>query len=57
MFNNQSLSIHMQAAHPKPAVAQAAIAPKSRLEKLLRPTFTLNMSESKWNFTVIQWNN
>ena len=53
----QSLSIHTQAAHPTPAAVQAAAAPKSRLEKLPRPTFTLNMSESKWNFTVIQWNN
>ena len=29
----------------------------SKLENLPRPTFTLNMTESKWNFTIIQWDN
>ena len=27
----------------------------SKLEKLPRPTFNLNMTESQWNFTKIQW--
>ena len=61
------LFIHTQAAHgapapaappaaaPAPAPAQAAAGPK--LEKLQRPTFTLHMTESKWNFTVIRWEN
>ena len=61
------LFIHTQAAHgapapaappaaaAAPAPAQAAAGPK--LEKLQRPTFTLHMTESKWNFTVIRWDN
>ena len=43
---------HTQAAHTQ---VNATAAPK--LEKLPRPTFTLNMTESKWSFTEIQWNN
>ena len=27
-----------------------------KLEKLPRPVFSLNMSESQWNFTILQWN-
>ena len=27
----------------------------AKLEKLPRPTFTLNMSESQWDFTEINW--
>ena len=49
------ISLHTQQAHPAPAPQAPAAAPK--LEKLPRPTFTLNMTESKWNFTVLSWNN
>ena len=53
--------VHTQALHTAaaPAAAQPApaAAPVSKLEKLPRPTFTLNMSESKWKFTEMQWNN
>ena len=27
-----------------------------KLEKLPRPVFSLNMSESQWNFKILQWN-
>lgn len=47
LLNNHTQAVHVQ--------VHAASAPK--LEKLPRPTFTLNMSESKWSFTEIQWNN
>ena len=51
------ISLHTQQAHPSPA-PQALHAPATtpKLEKLPRPTFTLNMTESKWNFTVLSWN-
>ena len=32
-----------------------AITQNSKLEKLPRPTFNLNMTESQWSFTKIQW--
>ena len=51
------ITLHTQQAHPAP-VPQAAHAPVAtpKLERLPRPTFTLNMTESKWNFTVLSWN-
>ena len=60
------LYIHSNSAHHAPAPAapaqppagggHAAAAATPKLEKLSRPTFTLNMSESKWNFTETRWN-
>ena len=47
LLNNHTQAVHVQ--------VHAASAPK--LEKLPRPTFTLNMSESNWSFTKIKWNN
>ena len=47
----QLMSLHTTAVH----TAAPATAPK--LEKLPRPTFSLNITESKWNFLVIQWTN
>ena len=48
---------HTQGAHPAPAPApQTPPQPTTRLEKLPRPTFTLNMTESQWKFTELQWN-
>ena len=37
--------------------AQPVTTTGSKLEKLPRPTFTLNMTESQWSFTKIQWDN
>ena len=47
----QLMSLHTTAVH----TSAPGTAPK--LEKLPRPTFSLNMTESKWNFLVIQWKN
>ena len=49
------LSLHTQSAHPNTSAATPVNS--SKLEKLPRPTFTLNMTESQWNFTKIQWDN
>ena len=49
------LSLHTSAVHAvqpqQPHVCQTA----SRLEKLPRPVFTLNMTEAAWDFKVIEW--
>ena len=37
--------------------AQPVTTTGSKLKKLPRPTFTLNMTESQWSFTKIQWDN
>ena len=51
------ITLHTQQAHPAPAPkAPHAPAAIPKLEKLPRPTFTLNMTESKWNFMVLSWN-
>ena len=55
MFNQ--LNLHTQAVHGV-AGHQAVAAPTpttSKLEKLPRPTFTLNSSEATWNFTKTLW--
>ena len=51
------ITLHTQQAHPAPAPQVAAPAPAAapKLERLPRLTFTLNMTESKWNFTVLSW--
>ena len=53
------ITLHTQQAHPAPVPQVAAPAPAPaaapKLERLPRPTFSLNMTESKWNFTVLSW--
>ena len=51
------ITLHTQQAHPAPVPRAAPQAPVAtpKLERLPRPTFTLNMTESKWNFTVLSW--
>ena len=48
------LNQHTQSVH---GGGQAPAPQTSKLEKLPRPTFTLNMTESQWSFTKIQWDN
>ena len=48
------LNQHTQTVH---GGGQAPAPQTSKLEKLPRPTFTLNMTESQWSFTKIQWDN
>ena len=48
------LNQHTQTVH---GGGQASAPQTSKLEKLPRPTFTLNMTESQWSFTKIQWDN
>ena len=50
------LTTHTQAVH---GVGGPPAAPsnQSKLEKLPRPTFTLEMTEAQWKFTEIQWKN
>ena len=50
------LTTHAQSVHGVGGTQQATPT-GSKLEKLPRPVFTLNMSESQWSFTVIQWEN
>ena len=46
------LNQHTQTVH---GGGQAPAPQTSKLEKLPRPTFTLNMTEAQWSFTKIQW--
>ena len=48
------LAQHTQSVHGAPAPQSSQ---SSRLEKLPRPTFSLQMTESQWQFKKIQWNN
>ena len=50
------LNTHTPAVHGVPAPGQPT-ATTTRLEKLPRPVFNLNLTESQWSFTVIQWDN
>ena len=50
----KTLEIHSQTCHnvrPNQAPNE-----RTKLEKLPRPTFTLNMSEGEWLFVIMQWN-
>ena len=49
------LTLHTQAVHliHQPAAPAAVV---SRLEKLPRPVFSLNMTEADWQFKEIDWN-
>ena len=49
------LTTYAQSDHG--GAAQPVTTTGSKLEKLPRPTFTLNMTESQWSFTKIQWDN
>ena len=50
------LELHTAAAHGVATNAAPANNPSTpRLEKLPRPTFTLDMSQSEWSFTEAQW--
>ena len=53
------LTTHTQGVHSGGGgqVAQNQTTSHSKLEKLPRPTFTLNMTESQWSFTKLQWDN
>ena len=46
------LTQHTQAVH---TTGQQQASQTGKLEKLPRPTFTLNMTESQWSFTKTQW--
>ena len=51
------LATHTQAVHGGGGGQAQPAAVSSKLEKLPRPVFTLNMSESQWSFTKLQWDN
>ena len=50
------LSTHAQTVHGGGGQTQP-VTSNSKLEKLPRPVFSLNMSESQWTFTKMQWDN
>ena len=47
------LTQHTQSVHGGAQLTQPG--PGNKLEKLPRPTFTLQMTESQWTFTKLQW--
>jgi hypothetical protein len=49
------LTTHTQAVHG--GSRQQTLSSQFMLEKLPRPTFTLNMTESQWSFVKTQWDN
>ena len=49
------LATHTQAVHG--GGTQQATTTNSKLQQLPRPVFTLNMTESQWSFTKLQWDN
>ena len=57
------IGLHLAMAHPEAAAALAAMnnqagaaAPAAtKLERLPRPVFSLNMTEALWQFKVIEW--
>ena len=51
LLTNHTQAVHGGGSQPPPTNIS------SKLEKLPRPTFSLNMTESQWNFTKIQWDN
>ena len=50
----QFMQHHCACAHQVP-VLPAAGAATARLERLPRPTFTLNMTEASWEFKILEW--
>ena len=53
----KQLEVHAATAHPPPvgAQGQSRRTHNAKLESLPRPQFTLNMTESKWQFVNMQW--
>ena len=47
------LSLHTSAVHG--VQQQHVCQPSSRLDKLPRPVFTLNMTEAAWDYKVFEW--
>ena len=53
----KQLEVHSLAVHPPPGGVggQPRVTHNAKLESLPRPTFSLGMTESKWQFTNMQW--
>ena len=51
----QLLQLHDKNAHPAGTNGTTYSASAPRLERLPRPTFTLNMTEATWQFKTIEW--
>ena len=49
------LTQHTQSVHGNANQGPTSLG--SKLEKLPRPTFSLQMTEAQWTFTKIQWDN
>ena len=49
------LSLHTSAVHAVQQPQQHVCQTGSKLEKLPRPVFTLNMTEAAWDYKVIEW--
>ena len=51
------LESHVTSAHPAPVgtVGAPRTSHNAKLESLPRPKFTLDMTESQWQFTKMQW--
>jgi len=50
------LNQHTQSVHGG-TVSNGSVHQSSKLEKLPRPVFNLQMNEAQWTFTKIQWEN
>ena len=53
---NSFLTNHTNSCHSLVIPQPVAGHQSSKLEKLPRPVFTLGMSESAWEFVMVQWN-
>ena len=56
---SKQLEIHATTVHPPPAGGPGQahrLQHNAKLESLPRPKFSLNMTEAKWQFTMMQWN-
>ena len=51
------LGTHTQAAHGGGGGGPQQTTNNSKLEKLPRPVFSLNMTEAQWSFKKLQWDN
>ena len=53
----KQLEVHSTAVHPPPGGGGGGprVTHNAKLESLPRPNFTLSMTESKWQFTNMQW--
>ena len=49
------LGIHAQAVHGGGGGGPQQTTNNSKLEKLPRPVFSLNMTEAQWSFKKLQW--